>query len=73
MFKRQDIPLYEIEARCLRATAKALLIAFFDDDHYRQLWVPRSVVDDDESDLDMPGDEGSILIHEWFAKQNGLV
>lgn len=41
------------------------------------VWIPRSQIDPDESDLDREscdeGDSGNIVIPEWLAQNEGLI
>ncbi len=41
------------------------------------VWIPRSQIDEGESDLDPwhagPGDSGNIVIPEWLAQNEGLI
>lgn len=36
------------------------------------VWVPKSVVDDD-SEVYMKGNEGILVVQEWWAEREGLV
>lgn len=35
------------------------------------LWVPKSVIHED-SDVTGEGDEGDLVVHQWFAESEGL-
>lgn len=51
----------------VRATEKALLVRFADGDTH---WIPQSQIDDD-SEVYRPGDEGTLIVNEWWAKKEG--
>lgn len=51
----------------IRETAKALLCIIDGD----EVWIPKSVIDDD-SEVYQDGDEGDLVITEWFAEKEGL-
>ena len=38
----------------------------------KEVWIPLSVIDDD-SEVSGEGDEGDLIVHEWFAIKEGLV
>lgn len=40
--------------------------------HDEDVWVPKSQIDDD-SEVWRKGDEGELIISEWFAEKEGLV
>lgn len=53
------------EVKVLRETEKALLVLTDEGD---ELWVPKSVVDED-SEVFQKDDEGTLIVQEWFAKK----
>jgi hypothetical protein len=53
---------------CIKATSKAILVVIDDEQH----WIPQSQVHAD-SEVYNHGDEGTLVITEWIAKQKGLV
>jgi hypothetical protein len=55
------------DVKCIRETPKALLVVIEDD----EMWVPKSVVDDD-SEVYAEGHEGTLVVHEWWAQKEGL-
>jgi hypothetical protein len=54
----------------LRATNKALLARI--PDLGENVWVPLSVIDD-ASEVCEAGDEGDLVVAEWWARKQGLV
>lgn len=52
----------------VRETPKALLVRFDDGE---ERWIPQSQVDDD-SEVYKDGDEGTIIISEWWASKEGI-
>ncbi len=52
----------------VRSTANAILIEADGD----QIWVPRSQIDDD-SEVWWPGQDGTLIVSDWWARQKGLV
>lgn len=60
---------YVIEkAECLKQSEKAILVSApdFDDDE----WIPQSQITDD-SEVWKEGDEGKLVVTEWFAEKKG--
>ncbi len=55
------------DAKCIRETPKAILVVIEDD----EVWVPKSVVHDD-SEVYEEGHEGTLVLHEWWARKEGL-
>jgi hypothetical protein len=55
------------DARCIRATEKAILVEIDGDQH----WIPQSQVDAD-SEVWKEGDEGTLVVSDWIAEQKGL-
>lgn len=55
-------------ARVIRATKAAILV----DVEGEEYWIPQSQVDDD-SEIWKQGDEGELVVSEWFAGRAGLV
>jgi hypothetical protein len=53
---------------CKHATDKAILVEIDGE----EVWVPQSQVDED-SEVYQKGDEGTLIVSEWFAKQRGWV
>lgn len=54
--------------RCISQTQKAILVRIDDKEH----WIPQTMIDDD-SEVWRKGDEGTLVIREWFAVKEGLV
>ena len=52
----------------VRETAKALLVRLADGE---ERWVPQSQIDDD-SEVYGDGDEGTLIISEWWASKEGI-
>lgn len=64
-FKRK----VELEGvRGVKATKLALLCAIDE----KEVWVPQSHIDDD-SEVYAEGHEGTLVVSEWWATQEGLV
>ena len=53
---------------CLRETAKAILVEIDGD----EVWIPKSVIHDD-SEVSAGGDEGDLVVAQWFAEREGLI
>lgn len=51
-------------ALCLKDTEKALLIRT---NKGEEVWVPKKVVNEDESEVIEAGDQGTLFVKEWFA------
>lgn len=58
----------KLKARCVKATKAAILVNIEGKEH----WIPQSQIDDD-SEVWQEGDEGELIISEWFATKKGLV
>jgi hypothetical protein len=52
----------------LHETPSAILCALPDDGEY---WVPKSLLSD-ESEVQSSGDEGTLVVPAWWARQNHL-
>lgn len=52
----------------IRETAKALLCVI----ESEETWIPKSVIHDD-SEVYAVGDEGTLIVLEWFAKKEGYL
>lgn len=57
--------------KVLRVTQRAILCHIPNGDEAWELWVPQSVVTDD-SDCRELGDDGTLVVQEWFAIREGL-
>jgi len=67
----QDEEVYELSfVVVVHETEKALLIESSDLDG--QEWVPKSQITD-ASDVHEEGDEGSLVVTMWIAKQKGWI
>lgn len=70
------MPAYLGPATCPEATDDALRVHIWpnglkgDGDYWT--WLPRSVVDLDESDVTDKNTEGELFVRTWFADQEGL-
>lgn len=53
---------------CIKATDKAILVREYGTD--KQTWVPKSVIHDNSEVYD-EGHEGSLVVFNWFAEENG--
>lgn len=58
------------DGECTRETDRAILV--FLADIGEEYWVPKSVVDDD-SEVWERGQEGEVVVQEWWARDRGLV
>jgi hypothetical protein len=58
------------DCRGVHATAKALLVSIPDLDE--EIWVPKSGIDVD-SEVVEAGDEGELVLKEWWARNEELV
>lgn len=58
------------DAECIQSTDKAILVSAPDFDEPR--WIPQSMVHDD-SDVWEKGDEGILIVQEWWAKKQGWI
>lgn len=56
------------DAEGLKETDLALLVELDGE----EVWIPKSVIDDD-SEVYRVGDEGTLVVHEWWAEKEGLV
>ena len=55
------------DVRALRETTRAVLVSI-DGDEY---WVPKSQIDDD-SEVWQDGQQGDLVVSEWWAAREGL-
>lgn len=53
----------------IKQTSKALLCQV--DDGEDEVWIPQSQIDDD-SEVWKEGQEGTLIVSEWIARQKGL-
>lgn len=53
---------------CIQETAHALLCIIDDE----EVWVPQSQVTED-SEVYRKGDEGKLVVREWWATEKGLI
>lgn len=65
---RANDEVARFDAICVRSTEKAILVRIDGAEH----WIPQSHVHDD-SEVYAEGDEGTLVISEWIAKQKGLL
>jgi len=69
--------VFEIFAECIKETEKAVLVKL-DDPNYpdlreEELWIPKSVIDDDSEVYGEDENSGTLIIKYWFAEKEGLV
>lgn len=64
--REQEDPV-RIEAKCIRETSAAILVEIGEE----EVWIPKSQIDDD-SEVYKDGDEGTLVITAWIAKQKGI-
>jgi|SoiMethySBSTD1v2_1073268.scaffolds.fasta_scaffold5118883_1 hypothetical protein len=57
-----------LKVECVKETELALLCVIDGD----EVWIPKSQVMDD-SEVNAEGDEGTLVVTEWFAVKEGLV
>ena len=69
-FGARKITFPDCHAIRLSNSGLALLIQL--PDREQPVWIPQSQIDDD-SEVYKPGDEGTLVVSEWFATQKGLV
>lgn len=62
--EREPDPFEVCEAEVIRTSDKAIQVQAEDED----FWIPKSVVLDDV--LSEEGDEGSLVVHRWWARKN---
>lgn len=59
----------EIEgARAIKETELALLCEIDGD----EVWIPKSQIDEKDSEVLEEGDEGTVVVTNWWARQNGF-
>lgn len=46
--------------------------AFLVEHEGARMWVPRSVCNEELSDVEGKGDEGTLVVEEWWAQARGL-
>ena len=56
----------------VKITADAVLVAMGDSPEDETHWIPRSVIDDTDEDLE-EGTGNTLYIQEWFALKEGLI
>ncbi len=69
MSKKEQYKAEFEKCYCDRETEKAVHIIF---DDGSKAWIPKSCVDDD-SEVYKEGDEGKLVLPEWFALKEGLI
>jgi hypothetical protein len=67
MRKADDATVSFEDVTCKAETEKALLCIIDGEEH----WIPKGQVDDD-SEVYKRGDQGTLIVTEWIAKQKGL-
>ena len=60
------VEIYNVEA--INSTPKALLCRL---ENGREVWIPRSVVDEESGVID-EGDQGILIVAGWFAEKEEL-
>ncbi len=56
------------DVECIRETDDAILVQLHDGE---EKWIPKSVLHDD-SEVTEKGDEGTLVVHQWFADKEDL-
>ena len=69
MSNRDEHKAHFEKSYCDGETTKAIHVLF---DDGTEKWIPKSLVDDD-SEVYKKGDEGDLVLPEWFAVKEGLV
>ncbi len=64
-----DRPVSLGEHRAIRHTSKALLVT---DDDCDPFWIPQSVIHEN-SEVWKLGNQGELIIKQWFAEKQGWV
>jgi hypothetical protein len=65
------------DGECVRATERAVLVELhgprdvFGGHSVRQVWIPKSVLHDD-SEVFEDGGTGAVIVHRWWADQEGF-
>jgi hypothetical protein len=62
--------LVQLDVEVLRETEKALLVRAETGD---EVWIPKSVVDDDSECFSLKSSPGSMTLPAWFARKERLV
>jgi len=52
---------------------KITLEAFRCTDGDNAVWIPRSLIDEDATEVEEVGDSGVVWMEHWFAQQEGLI
>ena len=55
------------KAKAIKETDKAILV---EDEFGEEHWVPKSCIEDD-SDVQADGDEGELVVKQWYAEKTG--
>ena len=61
-------PVVLSETECVAETDAALLCWF----NGEELWVPKSVIDEENSEILKKGDSGDLVVAEWWALKNNF-
>lgn len=64
----EDQERVELDCRIIAESDKAIFCDFGD----KREWIPLSQVSDD-SEIWRAGDEGTLIVSRWIAKQKGLI
>jgi hypothetical protein len=62
--------LVQLDVEVLRETEKALLVRAETGD---EVWIPKSLVDDDSECFSLKSSPGTMLLPGWFARKERLV
>lgn len=56
----------------IRETDKAILVHFTEDSYADDLWIPKSVIDDDSEVWNEKNGTGELIVAGWWAEKQGL-
>lgn len=68
--EEEELKVEFFDCVCIHSTEKAILVKLPEMD--KPLWFPQSQIDAD-SEVWKQGDEGTLVVSRWIAKQKGLI
>ena len=54
--------------KCIKETEKAILV---EDEFGEETWIPKSAIDEVDSEVFEEGDEGELSVKSWYAEKTG--